>query len=184
MAETTHLRDLHEELGARFTDFGGWEMPLRYQGVIAEHWAVREGVGVFDVSHLGRFRVSGSGATDLLRGQLCNDVAKIGPGRAQYTMALNEGGGVEDDIIVWRHGDEDYWVLPNGVNFDEIVKRFRAHAASEVSLEPLREQTVLLAVQGPASPDALKGVLGLVPGRFRVRSGEWEGQPFWAAGTG
>ena len=118
---TSPINELHVQLGARFTDFGGWEMPVQYEGVINEHHAVREAVGVFDVSHLGRFDVAGDGATALVREQLCNDIEKVVPGRAQYTMALNEIGGVVDDIIVWRYTEDGYWVMPNGTNFDEIL---------------------------------------------------------------
>lgn len=180
----TPLKAAHEILGARFTDFGGWEMPLQYQGVIAEHTAVREAVGVFDVTHLGRFAVSGPGATELLRSHLCNDIARVGPGRAQYTMALNLAGGVLDDIIVWRIDDEHYWVIPNGVNFDDIMHPFTLTAPEGVSLDGVQEDTVLLAVQGPGSPSVIEEVLGVVPGRFRVVHGEFDGGPFWAAGTG
>ena len=126
--KTTHLRATHEALGARFTDFGGWEMPLQYAGVLGEHAAVRETCGAFDVSHLGRFSVQGEGATEVLRRQLCNDIANVAPGRAQYTMALNDSGGIEDDIIVWRFDEDSYWVLPNGANVDEILQRFAADA--------------------------------------------------------
>ena len=146
---TTPLAATHEALGARFTEFGDWRMPLQYEGVIAEHQAVRRGVGVFDVTHLGRFTVHGPGSTDLLLSQLCNDVRRIEPGRAQYTMALNEAGGVEDDIIVWQFEDDDFWVMPNGVNSDEIIARFRSAARSGVVIESVREESVLLAVQGP-----------------------------------
>lgn len=180
----TPLRSVHEELGARFTDFAGWEMPLQYEGIVAEHMAVRSTAGVFDVSHLGRFSLSGPGATELLRGQLCNDISTVGPGRAQYTMALNEAGGVEDDIIVWRLGDDDYWVLPNGANFAEIVGRFSAAAPLEVDVTETQSETVLVAVQGPAAIGIVEKVLGAAPGRFRVTTGEYRGSPFWAAGTG
>ena len=91
---TSPLHESHEIAGARFVDFGGWTMPVLYQGVLAEHAAVRKNVGVFDVSHLGRFEVAGPGATELLRFQLCNDITAAESGRAQYTMALNEHGGV------------------------------------------------------------------------------------------
>jgi aminomethyltransferase len=178
----TPLRTAHEALGARFTDFGGWDMPLQYEGVIAEHMAVRESVGVFDVTHLGRFRLTGSGATKALREQLCNDIDKIKPGRAQYTMALNERGGVVDDIIVWRFADNDYWVMPNGVNFDELLERFRE--SRDTTAVPVRSETVLLAVQGPASRDVLDKAVGVVPGRFRVVTGEFNNGPMWSAGTG
>jgi aminomethyltransferase len=178
----TPLRAAHESLGARFTDFGGWEMPLSYEGVIAEHMAVRESVGVFDVTHLGRFRLTGSAATATVHRELCNDIAKIGPGRAQYTMALNDAGGVVDDIIVWRLGQEDYWIMPNGVKFDELLDRFLF--GQGVTATPLRAETVLLAVQGPASAQVLERAIGLVPGRFRVATGKFAGGPMWAAGTG
>lgn len=178
----TPLRSSHEKLGARFTDFGGWEMPLSYEGVIAEHMAVRETVGVFDVTHLGRFRLQGHGATDAVRAELCNDIAKIAPGRAQYTMALNDAGGVVDDIIVWRFDDDDYWIMPNGVNFDELLERFHKSNGPEVT--PVREDTALLAVQGPDSVAVVSQVIGEMPGRFRVITGEFHGGPLWAAGTG
>lgn len=178
----TPLRAAHETLGARFTDFGGWEMPLSYEGVIAEHMTVRESVGVFDVTHLGRFRLTGSAATATVRDQLCNDIEKIEPGRAQYTMALNENGGVVDDIIVWRLDDDDYWIMPNGVNFDELLDRFMSGLG--IIATPLRDETVLLAVQGPDSAAVLEKAIGVVPGRFRVTTGEFAEGPMWAAGTG
>lgn len=180
----TPLRDLHETLGARFTDFGGWEMPLQYTGVIAEHNAVRTGVGVFDVSHLGRFAATGPGATDLLRAHLCNDIARVGPGRAQYTMALNHGGGVVDDVIVWHVDEEHFWIMPNGVNFDDVMRPFVLTAPESVVLEGVRDETVLIAVQGPTAAAVVESAIGVMPGRFRVVHGDYEGGPFWAAGTG
>lgn len=177
------INDLHTRLGARFTDFGGWDMPVQYQGVIGEHDAVRESVGVFDVSHLGRFGVSGPGATELTRGYLCNDVAKVDPGRAQYTMALNEAGGIIDDIIVWRIDREDAWIMPNGTNFDDVMGRF-AGGSADVVVEPQREGTVLAAVQGPDTRGVVEAVIGEMPRRFRVIEGEFSGSWFRAAGTG
>ncbi|MEA2001284.1 MAG: glycine cleavage system aminomethyltransferase GcvT [Actinomycetota bacterium] len=178
----TPLRPSHEALGARFTDFGGWEMPLSYEGVLAEHMTVRNAVGVFDVTHLGRFRLSGPGATAAIRRELCNDITSIEPGHAQYTMALNNDGGVVDDIIIWRFAAEDYWVMPNGVNFDELLARFKDDPGA--TAVPVRESTVLLAVQGPNSADVLDKAIGVVPRRFRVITGEFNGGPMWAAGTG
>ena len=178
----TPLRTAHEELGARFTDFGGWEMPLQYEGVVDEHMAVRKGVGVFDVTHLGRFRLSGPGATAAIERALCNNINKTKPGRAQYTMALNERGGVVDDIIVWRFKEDDYWVMPNGVNFDDLLARFED--APGAVAEAVRQDTVLLAVQGPDSAAVLEAAVGIVPGRFRVETGTFNGGPMWTAGTG
>ncbi len=157
-------------------------MPVQYRSVLAEHAAVREAVGVFDVSHLGRFQVAGHGASERVRAQLCNDVATIDPGRAQYTMALNDNGGVVDDIIVWRYADDGYWVMPNGTNFDEILERFSR--AGTATVTAVRSDTVLLAVQGPDSPGVVEAVIGTMPGRFRVIEGEFAGSWFRAGGTG
>ena len=183
MAESP-LHDLHAELGARFTDFGGWTMPVQYEGVIAEHHAVRDGAGIFDVSHLGRFVVEGEGATEFVRSQLCNDIGKVDPRRAQYSMALNERGGVVDDVIVWRLRDARYWVMPNGTNFDDILGRFIESAPPRTDVQPLRGKTALLAVQGPNAPAVVGAVLGVMPGRFRVVEGEHRDAWFIAVGTG
>ncbi len=183
MAQTP-LRSFHERLGARFTRFGDWEMPLQYAGVLAEHEAVRRSVGVFDVSHLGRFTVSGDGALAVLRSRFCNDIAAVAPGRAQYTMLLNEAGGVEDDLIVWWLDETSFWVLPNAANEETVMGAVRAGAAAGVAIEPQRSATVMLAVQGPEAPRLLEEVLGVAPGRFRLVSGTFGGEPFLAAGTG
>lgn len=159
-------------------------MPIQYEGVLAEHTATRNGAGLFDVSHLGRFEVVGNGAAELLRSQLCNDIAQIEPARAQYTMALNNSGGVEDDIIVWRLDETRFWVMPNGTNFDGIIKRFTSAAMPGVEISDVRERTVLLAVQGPEAPRIIETVLGVVPKRFRVVSGEFDDHEVIAAGTG
>lgn len=178
------LHELHADLGARFTDFGGWTMPVQYESVLAEHEAVRSDVGVFDVSHLGRFEVSGPGASQIVRRQLCNDIAKVAPGRAQYTMALNDDGGVVDDIIVWRFGDDAFWVMPNGTNFDQILDRFATDAGPETVVEAVRSETVLLAVQGPRSAEVVADVIRSMPGRFRVEQGTFAEAWYRAAGTG
>jgi aminomethyltransferase len=178
------LHESHERLGARFVDFGGWTMPLQYRGTLFEHRAVRSSAGVFDVSHLGRFRLAGPAATETLRRLLCNDIAKVGPGRAQYTMMLTDSGGVVDDIIVWRLDDEDYWVLPNGANYETVLERFAAEAPPGTAVERGREQWAFLAVQGPDAPDLLERVMGWSPRRFRVEPLEWRGHRVLAAGTG
>lgn len=159
-------------------------MPVQYEGVLSEHDAVRTHVGLFDVSHLGRFEVLGHGATDLLRSQLCNDIARIDPGHAQYTMALNARGGVEDDIIVWQLDADRFWVMPNGTNFDGIISRFRSAAPPDVGISDVRADTVLLAVQGPNAPRVIETVLGTVPGRFRVVTASFNDYEVICAGTG
>lgn len=159
-------------------------MPVQYDSVLAEHRAVRESVGVFDVSHLGRVRVSGEGATKLLGSLFCNDITTIDAGRAQYTMLLNDRAGVVDDIIVWRLADDDYVVMPNGVNIDDVAGALEGSAPKTVTIAGNREETALLAVQGPDAPDLLEKVTGWRPRRFRVATVEFAGVSFPAAGTG
>ena len=178
------LQETHQRLGARFVEFAGWSMPVQYEGALAEHAAVRTAAGVFDVSHLGRFAVSGPGATDLLRRLLSNDVARITPGRAQYTMMLTPQGGVVDDIIVWRWAQEEYWVLPNGVNYDVVHAAVAAAAPPGTSLMRLQESTAMVAVQGPGAPALLEQVLDWKPRRFGVDPIVWRGHDLGAAGTG
>jgi aminomethyltransferase len=174
----------HAALGGRFVEFAGWDMPVQYEGVIAEHNAVRSGVGVFDVSHLGRFRLEGAGSTELLLRLLCNNITHIEPGRAQYTMALTAEGGVIDDIIVWRFDTERYWVVPNGANQDDVLELFVSEAPPAVTIESKRHDTALLAVQGPNAPDLIAEVAGESPKRFRVLESMFDGAPLRMAGTG
>lgn len=176
------LHGLNERIGARFVDFGGWEMPVQYQSVLAEHRAVRNHVGVFDVSHLGRFAPGGSGARVALRRLLCNDVDRIEPGRCQYTLLLNDEAGVVDDLIVWWRPGGDFWVMPNAANHDRVMARFGDQADVEVT--DLQTNTVFLAVQGPRAPELIEGVIGSKPGRFRNTAAEWEGATVSMAGTG
>lgn len=178
------LDSLHARLDARFVDFGGWTMPVQFEGVLAEHRAVRETVGVFDVSHLGRVRVAGPGASELIGRLFCNDLAKIQPGRAQYTMLLNDRGGVVDDIIVWWVGDDELIVMPNGVNIDDVSGVLQRAAPASVDISNTRDATALIAVQGPDAPALLEHVLGRRPGRFRVHEDQFDGATLWSAGTG
>lgn len=178
MTERSPLHRQHQELGARFVDFGGWDMPVQYESVLSEHRSVRQAVGVFDVSHLGRLSVSGAGATRALRRLLSNDAARHEPGRTHYTMMLDHGGGIVDDLVVWRWDDDDYWVMPNAANSDTVKAALAAE--DSVVVEDLRPTTVLLAVQGPEAPPLLEKVVGQAPRRFRTLD---EGQ-VKAAGTG
>lgn len=159
------LHQLHEALGARFVDFGGWQMPVRYESVLAEHRAVRESVGIFDVSHLGRFELRGRGAHDALRRLFCNDIDRIEPGRCQYTMMLDPDGGIMDDLIVWWMDEDGYWPMPNAANHDRVMAAFADQPGCEVG--DLQADTVFLAVQGPDAPALIHDVVGSKPGRFR-----------------
>ncbi len=182
-AARSPLHNTHERLGGRFVTYSDWLLPLCYEGTLTEHRAVRESCGVFDVSHLGRFWISGTGATETLQSHFCNDVALIEPGRAQYTLMLNSGGGVIDDIIVWRCAAEEYWVLPNAANYSRVFAAILADAP-QLTVVKRRETTALIAVQGPNAPAVLEDVLGWRPRRFRVDEIEFGGAQLVAAGTG
>ncbi|MGW4500384.1 glycine cleavage system aminomethyltransferase GcvT [Micromonospora sp. NPDC004336] len=157
------LHERHTAAGAKFAPFGGWEMPLEYAGggVLKEHTAVRTGVGVFDVSHLGKARVTGPGAAEFVNACLSNDLRRIGPGRAQYTLCCDDAtGGVVDDIIAYLHADDHVFLIPNAANTAEVVRRLRAAAPSSVTVTDEHEAYAVLAVQGPRSAELL-GALGL-----------------------
>jgi aminomethyltransferase len=157
------LHDRHAALGAKLAPFAGWEMPMEYArgGVLAEHTAVREAVGVFDVSHMGKARVTGPGAAAFLNTCLVGDLDKVGPGRAQYTMCCDEPtGGVVDDFIAYRHGDDHVFLVPNAANAAEVVRRLAAAAPPEVTVADEHEAYAIIALQGPASERVLDS-LGL-----------------------
>ena len=109
----TPLHGRHVQLGAKTADFGGWDMPIEYSGVLVEHEAVRSAVGIFDVSHMGKVRIHGEGAAAFLNSVLTNDLDRIGEGCAQYTMLCNEYGGVVDDLIVYRWSDDEIFMVAN-----------------------------------------------------------------------
>jgi aminomethyltransferase len=152
---TTHspLHELHVAAQARFADFAGWSMPLEYAGTVSEHTAVREAVGVFDVSHLGTLMVHGPGTS--LNAVLTNDLARIGDGQAQYTLLLNESGGVVDDLIVYRINDGQFLLVPNAANCAEVAA---VVAGSGLEVDNIHEQTAIIAVQGPGTDTMLAGL--------------------------
>jgi aminomethyltransferase len=182
----TPLYDRHRALGAKTGDFGGWEMPIEYSGVLAEHAAVREGVGVFDVSHLGKASVRGPGAAAFVDRCLTNALGRIGPGQAQYTLCCDDAsGGVVDDLIVYRHADDDLFLVPNAANTAEVVRRLSAAAPAGVEVTDQHDSYGVLAVQGPRSADLLDR-LGL-PGGHDYMSftvSDWRGRPLIVCRTG
>ena len=189
---TSPLDAEHRALGARMAPFGGWEMPIQYDGgVLAEHRACRERAVVFDVSHLGSVHVRGSGARSMLQWALTNDLDRIGPGRAQYTHLLDpDDAHVVDDIIVWWTGTDDFLVMPNASNtaplVDALTNAAGEHAEGECSVVDVTESRAVLAVQGPEARARVEKVapeLGAVP-RFEVRPAGYEGAEGFVAGTG
>jgi glycine cleavage system T protein (aminomethyltransferase) len=161
MPELRHspLHDRHVDLGAKLADFGGWEMPIEYTasggGVLKEHAAVRSAVGVFDVSHLGKASVRGPGARAFVDACLTNDLSRIGPGQAQYTLCCADNGGVVDDLIAYLVDDDEVFLVPNAANTAEVVHRLAAAAPDGVQVTDQHESYGVLAVQGPRSADVL-----------------------------
>jgi aminomethyltransferase len=157
------LHERHVALGAKFAAFGGWNMPLEYAGggVLKEHAAVREAVGVFDVSHLGKARVAGPGAAAFLNDCLSNDLGRIRPGQAQYTLCCDDrSGGVVDDLIGYLYGPDEVFLIPNAANTAEVVRRLVAAAPAGIEVTDRHRDFAVLAVQGPRSAAVLDG-LGL-----------------------
>jgi aminomethyltransferase len=159
------LHERHVTLGAKFAAFGGWEMPLEYAGggVLREHASGREAAGVFDVSHLGKARVRGEGAAAFVNACLTNDLDRIKPGQAQYTLCCDERGGVVDDLIAYLYGPDHVFLIPNAANTAEVVRRLDAAAPAGVTVSDEHREWAVLAVQGPSSAEVL-AKLGLPTG--------------------
>jgi aminomethyltransferase len=178
----------HRALGARMVPFGGWDMPIQYEGVLEEHRACREHAVVFDVSHLGSLRAVGPGAFDLLQTTLTNDLHRIAVGRAQYTHLLDpDDAHVVDDIIVWWVGDDDFIVMPNASNTERIAGAFgRAADHPGVTIDDITSTRVVLAVQGPQARAKLRSIApeAASVGRFAVQPFHWDGADGYVAGTG
>jgi aminomethyltransferase len=169
----------HRDHGARIVPFGGWEMPLEFEsGTLAEHMACRRQAAIFDVSHLGTVRLVGADAEAALQRALTNDLAKISPGRAQYSHLLDQHGSVLDDLIVWWVSEERFDVMPNASNTSWVRA---AIGGNDVTAE-----RAVLAVQGPGARDVLARVFpeAAAVGHFRVETLDWRGAPVVVGGTG
>src|SRR4051812_7380026 len=153
------LHDRHVRLGDRMAEFGGWEMPIQYRGVVEEHTAVRETVGMFDVSHLGNAVVQGPGAKEFVNSCLSNDLDRIGPWQAQYTLCCDDaGGGVVDDLIVYHGVADDMHLVPNAANTAEVLRRLRAAVPAGIEVVDQHEDFAIIAVQGPRSAEVVAAV--------------------------
>ncbi len=158
---TSPLHERHVALGAKLAEFGGWSMPLEYagSGVVKEHTAVRRAVGVFDVSHLGKAVVRGPGAAALVNATLSNDLDRIGPGQAQYTLCCDAAtGGIVDDLIVYLHAPDHVFLMPNAANTADVLARLSAEAPDGVEVLDQHRSRAVLAVQGPRSEEVLEAV--------------------------
>jgi aminomethyltransferase len=184
--QTSPLDDRHRALGAKMADFGGWEMPISYAGVVEEHTAVREDVGVFDVSHLGKGVVRGEGALEFVNARLTNDLRRVGVGQAQYTLCCDEAtGGVVDDLIAYVRSEDEVFLIPNAANSSQVVGRLQADAPPGIAVEDLHTTLAVLAVQGPRSPEVV-AALGLPTGHdyMSFTAAEWQGLPVVVCRTG
>ncbi|WP_131099974.1 glycine cleavage system aminomethyltransferase GcvT [Streptomonospora litoralis] len=185
---TTPLHDIHQRAGATLVDFAGWEMPLRYSGERAEHTAVRETAGLFDLSHMGEIHITGPQAADLLDYALVGHLSKVTPGRARYTMITAADGGVLDDLIVYRLADEEYLVVANAANADSVLTALSERAPGfDALVEDRSPDYALIAVQGPAAAAILAPLTDADLDTIKYYAGynhEVAGRPVLLARTG
>ena len=182
----TALYEEHLAGGGKLVNFGGWELPLQYTSIKEEHLAVRRRAGLFDLSHMGRLDLTGPGAAAFLQGILSNDVDRVEAGRAQYALLCREDGGIIDDLVIYRRGEEDFIVVVNASNRDKDVAWMRSHLPAGVELTDRTFDISLLALQGPLAQSLLPadGVdLGSIP-YFGFAEGEIDGAPVILSRTG
>ncbi len=156
--KNTALTGIHEKLGARMVPFAGYNMPVQYEGVTAEHLTVRKSVGIFDVSHMGEFRVSGPGSEEFLQWVTSNDVTKLVDGKVQYSCLPNGKGGIVDDLLVYRISPEEYLLVVNASNIQKDWEWLQQNNTFDTQLSDESDQTSLLAVQGPQATQALQSL--------------------------
>jgi len=152
------LNDIHIALGAKMVPFAGFNMPVQYSGINIEHETVRNGVGVFDVSHMGEFILKGEGALDLIQRVCSNDASTLFDGKVQYSCLPNEEGGIVDDLLVYRIDEKTYMLVVNASNIDKDWDWISKHNSGAVDMKNISDQTSLLAVQGPKAAEALQSL--------------------------
>ena len=152
------LRHIHEALGAKMVDFAGFYMPVQYEGVNLEHETVRKGVGVFDVSHMGEFLLTGENALALIQKVCSNDASVIEIGKAQYSCLPNENGGIIDDLIIYRMKENQYLLVVNASNIDKDWEWISKHNDMGVEMRNLSDDYSLLAIQGPKAVEAMQNL--------------------------
>jgi len=184
----TALVEEHRALGARLIDFAGWEMPVQYTGILDEHRAVRQRVGVFDLSHMGEIWISGPGAPAGLAAALVSDPPRLSVGRAHYSMICAADGGIIDDLIVYRLAEERFLLVPNAANREPVADALRDRLAGfEAAIDDASLRTSLVAVQGPRAAELLAGLTDVDLGGLRyyaIAEGHACDQPALVARTG
>jgi len=156
--KNTALTDKHISLGAKMVPFAGYNMPVQYDGINAEHAVVRNGVGVFDVSHMGEFILKGENALDLIQRVTSNDASKLYDGKVQYSCLPNEDGGIVDDLLVYRIDEKTYMLVVNASNIDKDWNWIQKFNDKGVEMHNISDKTSLLAIQGPKAAEALQGL--------------------------
>ncbi len=156
--KNTALTHVHEALGAKMVPFAGYNMPVQYEGVNAEHETVRNGVGVFDVSHMGEFFLKGENALALIQKITTNDASKLVPGKAQYTCMPNADGGIVDDLIIYMIAENEYMLVVNASNIEKDWNWISQHNDLNVEMENRSEDWSLLAIQGPKAAEAMQSL--------------------------
>ena len=185
--QKTALFAVHEKLGARLIGFGGWQMPVQYSGIVDEHKAVREAAGVFDISHMGEFFISGTGALDFLNGLLTNDVSKLAVAQGQYTLMLNEQGGIIDDLILYRLHETEFLLVVNASKIGEDRAWIKKNLPSGMTFLDKSDTNSAVALQGPRALEIARALLGAgwpEPRRNEITAYSWNCQPILAARTG
>ena len=186
---TTPLHDRHAALGASFTDFGGWSMPVRYTSDLAEHHTVRQAAGLFDISHMAEFTLVGPDAGPALDELLAGRLSTMKVGKAKYSLLLNDQGGVVDDVIVYRRGDDDFLVISNAGN-RALVADALARVSGDVEVDDISDEVALIAVQGPRAEEIVGATAGLIApglhdlGYYAWLAGAFDEAPLFIARTG
>lgn len=191
MTQRTALYPVHEAAGAQFTEFGGWEMPVRYTSDLAEHHAVRKGAGLFDLSHMAEIRIAGPQAAEFLNHALSGNLAVIKTGQAKYSLLLNANGGIIDDLIVYRYADTNFLIIANAGNHDPVLDALTDRAANfDVTVTDETADSSLIAVQGPNALAIVEQIGLELPEElaplkyYRFMVGQFEGEDVMIARTG
>lgn len=152
----TALTEIHKKLGAKMVPFAGFNMPVQYEGINTEHEAVRNGVGVFDVSHMGEFMISGPAALELIQKVTTNDASKLTDGKVQYSCLTNMHGGIVDDLLVYRINEQEYMLVVNASNIEKDWNWILSQTIDRVKVRNISVNTSLLAIQGPKAISVLQ----------------------------
>ena len=186
-SKTTPLYEEHQRAGAKIIPFGGWLMPVQYTSISDEHQAVRQAAGVFDISHMGQLTATGPAAAEWLNRMLTNNIAKLEEGGGQYTFLLNEGGGIIDDLIVYRTGAQEFLLVVNASRTEEDFDWLKEHRSDGVILENRSAQRAGLAIQGPKMGELFAQMLGpnsALPARNQLQDFDYAGVKLTIARTG